>query len=320
VVRLGDGWLAGEAVALAICLVPAQLLARWTATDRRLRDRAVLQVIAFSGLIALLPAVAIENSGTAWVSPLTYPRWILSILAQVLAVPTLLGLTAVQEFVTRGQGTPVPYDPPRRLVSSGIYAYVANPMQLSAVVLLILLGAIVQNPWVAVAGVVAHVYSVGIACWDEESDLRARFGEAWQEYRSRVRPWVPRWRPWYREQTPVATLFVSEECEMCREVAGWFRIRGARGLTIVPAEDHPLDTLTRITYESADGAYRVSGTDAVGRALEHVHLGWAIVGFAIRMPIVAPFVQLLADASGAGPRPVKHRLSAASRTLPTPRF
>ena len=316
VVRLGDGWLIGEAVALAICLVPAQLLARWTATDRRLHGRALLQVVAFSGLLGVvLPALAIENGGAAWVNPLTYPRWILSVVAQVLAVPALVGFTAVQEFVARGRGTPVPCDPPRRLVSSGIYAYVANPMQLSAVVLLILLGALVQNPWVAAAGVVAHIYSVGIAGWDEESDLRARFGNAWQEYRERVRRWVPQWRPWYRDETPVATLYVSEECEMCREVAGWFRIRGARGLSIVPAEDHPNNALTRITYESVDGTYRASGMEAVARALEHVHLGWAIVSFAIRMPIVAQFVQLLADASGAEPRPVNHRRSATSRSF-----
>ena len=319
VVRLGAAWLIGDAIAIAIGLVPAQLLARWTAADRRLCDRALLQVIAFSGLLGLvLPALAIETSGTSWINPLTYPRWILSVLAQVLAVPALVGFTAVQEFVTRGLGTPVPYDPPRRLVSTGIYAYVANPMQLSAVVLLILLGAIVRNPWIAAAAVVAHIYSVGIAGWDEDSDLRARFGSAWLEYRYRVRRWVPTWRPWYRDDTRVATLYVSEECEMCREVADWFRIRGARGLSIVPAEDHPRDTLTRITYESADGAYRASGMAAVARALEHVHLGWALAGFAIRMPIVAPFVQLLADASGAEPRPVNRR-SATSRSLPSRR-
>jgi hypothetical protein len=65
VVRLGDDWLIGEVVALAVCLIPAQLLARWTATDRRLRDRALLQVVAFSGLLGLVfPAIAIDASQT----------------------------------------------------------------------------------------------------------------------------------------------------------------------------------------------------------------------------------------------------------------
>src|SRR5262249_28960278 len=44
VVRLGDDWLIGEFIGLTCCLVPAQLLARWTAADRALAGRAFLQV------------------------------------------------------------------------------------------------------------------------------------------------------------------------------------------------------------------------------------------------------------------------------------
>ena len=312
VVRLGNDWLIGEVAALAVCLIPAQLLARWTATDRRLRDRALLQMIAFCGLLGLVfPAIAIEASHTPWVNPLTYPRWAVGFILQALALPALLGLSAVQEFVTRGLGTPVPFDPPRQIVTTGPYTYVSNPMQVSAVLLLLLLGAIIQNPWVAAAGVMGHIYSIGLAGWDEDTDLSARFGAAWPAYRRRVRTWVPRWRPWYRDEDPIATLYVSEDCNMCREVSAWFRSRGARGLSIVAAEDHPRDALNRITYESTGATYRASGVEAVGRALEHVHLGWALLGFAIRLPIVSPFAQLLVDASGAGPRTVRRRSARA---------
>ncbi|HUQ87139.1 MAG TPA: hypothetical protein VM096_06240 [Vicinamibacterales bacterium] len=312
VVRLGDEWLVGEFVALGFCLVPAQLLARWTRADCRLPERAVLQVIAFCGLLGLvLPAIAIDASHTPWLNPLRYPRWALGLLVQLLAVPALVGLSAVQEFVTRGLGTPVPFDPPRRIVTTGPYAYVANPMQVSAVLLLLMLGAIIQNPWVAAAGVMGHIYSIGLAGWDEDADLSARFGTAWVAYGRNVRSWLPRWRPWYRDDAPMATLYVSEECDMCREVSAWFRSRRARGLSIVAAEDHPSDALTRITYESTDGNYRSSGMEAVARALEHVTLGWALLGFAMRLPIVSPFVQLLADASGAEPRTVNRRSSRA---------
>jgi protein-S-isoprenylcysteine O-methyltransferase Ste14 len=303
VIQLGPMWLVGEAVGLTIGLVPAQLLARWTTRDQHLVPRALLQVLTFAGLLVFaLPAIVIEGSGSAWDNPMARPAWQLSLLAQALAVPALLGLTAVQEFVTRGGGTPVPFDPPRRLVTTGVYAYVGNPMQLSAVVLLILLGLILRNPWLAAAGVMAHVYSAGLAGWDEDADLGQRFGEDWMNYRRGVRRWLPRLRPWHRPDHPPATLFVGVRCEMCRDVARWFERRGARQLAIAPAEMHASGALRRITYEPADGSRPASGVEAVARALEHIHLGWALVGFALRLPVVCEVAQLLADASGAEPR------------------
>lgn len=305
VVQLGPNWLVGEVAGLVGCLIPALLLARWTARDERLVERAGLQVIAFTGLMLfLLPAIVIEGSGSGWTNPFARPVWQLSLILQALCIPALLGLTAVQEFVTRGGGTPVPFDPPRRIVTTGVYAYVTNPMQTSAVVLLFMLGLALENLWVSAAGVMAHIYSVGIAGWDEDEDLRRRFGADWTVYRQRVRRWRPRWRPWYSDERPIATLFVSEECGMCREVAEWFRTRRVRGLSIVAAESHPSGALRRITYEPADGTRAAAGIEAVARALEHVHLGWALIGFALRMPIVSSVAQLLADASGAEPRKI----------------
>ncbi len=52
VVRLGANWLLGEAAAVALCLVPSQLLARWTAEDQNLGARACLQVMALLGPLA----------------------------------------------------------------------------------------------------------------------------------------------------------------------------------------------------------------------------------------------------------------------------
>src|SRR5436190_3674002 len=309
VLRLGPAWYLGEIVALLAVMLPGQLLARWTARRERLAGRTVLQVMAFAGLILfVLPTIVIEGTGGTWPNPLDRPVWQLSLIAQVLAFPALLGLAAVQEFVTRGGGTPVPFDPPQRLVTSGVYAYVGNPMQLSAVGLLILLGIVLWNPWVAAAGVMAHLYSAGLAGWDEDEDLKRRFGDGWTDYRRSVRRWLPRPRPWQRPDHGPARLYVSATYDMCREVARWFDARHASSLVIVPAESHPSGALARITYQPADGSASASGIAAVARALEHVHLGWAFVGFFLRLPTVSPLVQLLADASGAGPRLIPKEL------------
>jgi protein-S-isoprenylcysteine O-methyltransferase Ste14 len=236
VLQLGPAWLTGEAAGVIAALGPGQLLARWTSRQERLGARVALQALAFGGLVFfVLPAVAIEGSGGHFSSPLDRPTWQLSVILQILAAPAVLGLTAVQEFATRGFGTPVPFDPPKRLVTTGVYAYVRNPMQLSAVVLLLLLGLALQNLWVSAAGVMAHGYSMGFAGRDEDDDLRRRFGDRWTAYRLDVPRWIPRLRPWHAPDDPPARLYVAETCGVCRGVRRWLEQREPHHLEIVPA-------------------------------------------------------------------------------------
>ena len=314
VLHLGSGWLVGEAIGLLCGVVPGLLLARWTLRDEHLSARAALQVLAFGGLaVFVLPAIIIQAVGGNVADVLTRPTWQLSVIAQLLAVPAFIGLSAVHEFATRGGGTPVPFDPPKRLVTSGLYAYVRNPMQLSAVALFFLLGLALRNYWISAAGVMAHIYSIGLAGWDEDADLHQRFGTKWQLYRRGVRAWFPRVRPWHDPDEPAARLYVAASCSMCSEVGDWFRHRRASHLDIVAAETHPSRRLTRITYESGDGSSSASGVHALARALEHVHFGWAIVGCVLRLPGIGHAVQLLVDASGGEPRPAEIQVPRGSK-------
>ena len=306
VLQLHQGWTVGEAIGLLTALLPAQLLARWTARDEHLSRRVALQVVAFSGLVLfVVPTIVVESSGRSWgASPGS--SWSAIVLIHMLALPAIVGLTAVQEFAERGGGTPVPFDPPKRLVTTGIYAYVANPMQIAGVLALVLLGLVLRNAWVSAAGIMAHIYSAGLAGWDEEGDLQSRFGARWLRYRTSVRRWIPRWRPWFEPDAVPARLFVAQGCGMCAGAGWWLDRRITGGLTIVAAELHPSRSLTRMTYEPADGSRSAEGVEALARALEHIHFGWALLGFAIRLPGMRALVQLLADASGAEPRRVSN--------------
>ena len=73
-------------------------------------------------------------------------------------------------------------------------------------------------------------------------------------------------------------------CEICQSVQGWLAKRHPVGLEFAAAEQHPDRDLLRITYE--DGDYEVEGIAAIARALEHLHLGWGVVGFLMRLPVV----------------------------------
>ena len=307
VVQLGDRWLVGEAVCLVLALAPSQWLGRWTRDATHLYRRAGMQVFLFSGLtVGLLPAVIMANTGADWRHALGRPFWVNALLLQALAPIAVLGLSAVQEFAERGGGTPLPYDPPLRLVTSGAYAYVANPMQLSAMLLLAGWGWFLRSWWVAAAGVMAHIYSAGLAAWDEKGDVERRFGSEWRGYRAQVRAWIPRWRPWHLSlvdvQAPCAKLYVSETCGPCSEVKRWFESHGAIGLEVMAAEEYPGGELMRVTYRASVETTPETGVAALARGLEHIHFGWAMVGFAARLPGVGWFLQLLADASGAGPK------------------
>jgi protein-S-isoprenylcysteine O-methyltransferase Ste14 len=177
VVQLGPRWLIGELVAAAIVLIPAQLLARWTDRDEHLGGRVVLQCVLFTTLVLIaLPFLVLalrSNDWTVAASPI-----LCQILLQCAIVTSILGISAVQEFAERGGGTPFPYDPPKRLVRSGIYAYVRNPMQMATSILFALMAAALMSRWLVCAMSVSIAYAIGFAAWDERGDLRERFGDA----------------------------------------------------------------------------------------------------------------------------------------------
>jgi protein-S-isoprenylcysteine O-methyltransferase Ste14 len=307
VLVLGRSWLWGELASLVVVLLPAQLLARWTRLQRRLAGRATLQAILFSGLVVgVLPALVLQLTAGSLEALRARPGWLVSLSLQAIVLAAIPGLSAVQEFCERGLGTPLPYDPPRRLVTSGVYAYVANPMQISTVLVVSLLGVCVGSPWIAAGGAIALAYGAGLAAWHEDAETAARLGRSWTVYRSHVRSWLPRWRPWCALG---ARLYVARGCRPCSEVGGWLRRLEPAGIDIVAAEDHPARDLRRMTYEASDGS-TAEGVAALARALEHVHLGWAFVGWAARLPLVRPLLQIVFDGVGAGPRTIPRGIRA----------
>nr|WP_286676407.1 methyltransferase [Paracidobacterium acidisoli] len=186
------------------------------------------------------------------------------------------------------------------MVSSGIYRYVANPMQLSCGVVMLAWAALLRSGWLAAGACLSLIYSAGLAEWDERQDLSRRFGEAWHGYRAAVRNWLPRWRPFHAGAP--ARLYMASTCGPCSELRRWLEARRPLGMEIVDAERLPVGSIRRMRYLPGDGSAAVEGVRAMGRALEHLHFGWTFAGAMLRLPVVWQTVQLLMDASGLGPR------------------
>jgi protein-S-isoprenylcysteine O-methyltransferase Ste14 len=316
-IELNRSWLIGEFVGVAFVLFPAQLFSRWTLEDSHLRARVIFHVISSPLLLLfVLPETifAILNEG-GWNALLSARPWLRSLELQCIAVLGMAGVSAVQEFAGRGYGTPIPFDPPKRLVTSGLYRYVANPMQVSCSLVLTAWGIVLHDLWVAAAGAIAVIYGAGIAQWDEGLDMKTRVGERWEEYRRNVRNSIPRWRPWHDPHLPPARLYVAEECGPCSEIRRWFESRHPVGLSITAAEDHPQRDLQRMTYDPMDGTAAEEGVCAFARALEHLNLGWAYIGACMRLPLIRNVLQLLSDASGLGPQLILRRTARSSCEL-----
>ena len=298
-------WLVGEGLAALIVLVPALCLARWTFANNHLRVRAAMQTAIAGGLfLYLVPELVFAiRPGRGWMPLLGMPGWERQIGLQSLAILALPGLGAVMEFAERGRGTPIPYDPPVQLVASGVYRYCANPMQLSCALVMMGWAALLSSGWLVLAAIISIIYSAGIAEWDESQDLEQRFGAEWQRYRTAVRNWLPRWRPYHAG--PAARLYIAATCGPCSELRGWLEARLPVGMEMVDAETLAAGSIRRLRYDAGDGAGAVDGVRALGRALEHLNLGWALAGAALRLPLVWQSVQLVMDASGLGPRTVR---------------
>ncbi|MEU5884953.1 methyltransferase [Spirillospora sp. NPDC047279] len=295
VVVLGGGWLTGETVAVAVALVPGLLLSRWTDAGRRLMPRVLMQAVLAAVAMVVLPVMLSDVPER--------PGWALGLVAQLLLVPGALLAAAVWEFARTGRGTPLPYDPPARLVTTGPYAYVRNPMQTGMAAAYLLLATL--DPVFLPAAVVAFSYGAGLAAWHEDEQLRAEYGDAWTSYRAAVRPWLPRLRPF--PGMPPAVVWIAEDCGRCSPVAAWTSRRHPVALTVRAAEDHP-DGVRRMTYERADGV-RAQGVAAWAHAAGHLHLGWALLGWTLNLPVLGRFAQLCADAFGAGPAAAPARRS-----------
>jgi protein-S-isoprenylcysteine O-methyltransferase Ste14 len=103
-----------------------------------------------------------------------------------------LAFACVATFVARGEGTPAPFDPPRKFVARGPYKFVRNPMYIGGFTILFGFGLYEQSPaillftlpWLLMAHLFVVVY--------EEPHLRATFGTDYETYCRSVRRWLPR--------------------------------------------------------------------------------------------------------------------------------
>jgi len=124
------------------------------------------------------------------------PKLLPAAMNVILSVPILMLALfmlawSVLSFL-KVRGTPVPFNPPPKLVTSGPYAYVRNPMLTGIFLLLFGLGALFRSLTLVLIFTPAFI---AINVWElktiEEPELEKRLGEEYIQYKKKTPMFLP---------------------------------------------------------------------------------------------------------------------------------
>lgn len=112
--------------------------------------------------------------------------------AALVVIGLLVIVASAAVFVSRGKGTPAPFDPPVKFVRRGPYKWVRNPIYLGVM-------AVVGGEGLFLTSWHIAVYWTCLVCClhllvalHEENALRFRFGAMYEDYKRDVPRWIPR--------------------------------------------------------------------------------------------------------------------------------
>lgn len=118
---------------------------------------------------------------------------LLKIVAVILfPFVSFIGLSSAYTMAKIGRGTPLPMDTASKLVVSGIYSYVRNPMAIAGIGQGLLVGLFLGSPLVLLYGLMGGFIWQMIFRPLEEIDLLKTFGADYETYRQNVKCWIPR--------------------------------------------------------------------------------------------------------------------------------
>ena len=114
-----------------------------------------------------------------------------------IALGIIIYILCSRSFVSIGKGTPIPFTPTKKLIVTGLYRFVRNPLYIAGVFVLAGEALLFQSIGiffyclVMFGGFNLHVLM-------EETILAEKFGETYKRYCKVVPRWIPRLTP-YRE-------------------------------------------------------------------------------------------------------------------------
>ena len=146
----------------------------------------------------IIPAIGLYFTSFYLFTEIHFPFNILAFIlgGSIFTGGLIIVIAAIRQFIQKGKGTLAPWDPPKKLVVSGVYRYTRNPMISGVAFILlgetILFGSWLLLIWFILFSAVNYIYFIV----GEEPLLEKKFGADYREYKKHVPRLMPRRTPW----------------------------------------------------------------------------------------------------------------------------
>lgn len=151
---------------------------------------ALFLVLAPGSIAGLMPWLI-----AGWPGPSANPAFV-AVGVVLLGLGAVLLLDCFRRFAVQGLGTPAPVAPPERLIVTGAYRYVRNPMYVAVTALILGQAALFASAALLVYAAIIwagfHAFVLGY----EEPTLRRQFPDDYAAFFAAVPRWIPRAIPW----------------------------------------------------------------------------------------------------------------------------
>jgi protein-S-isoprenylcysteine O-methyltransferase Ste14 len=160
--------------------------------------KVIILIILVPGtVVVIVPYLILLKSGVIGWPGVSIIRILASILGVLCAN---LSLYCAWGFAVHGHGTPAPIDPPKVLVTQGLYKFNRNPMYVGIIGVILSEALFFGSMSLLIYAVVLwfgfHIFII----FYEEPHLRSQFGKAYQEYCRKVPRWGVAMQPFCGEE------------------------------------------------------------------------------------------------------------------------
>lgn len=157
-------------------------------------------VVVWSLILLVFPVLIVRLETKLGIPQFAFP--VQKTLAAIFfCAVSAIGVSGAYTMAKIGRGTPLPLDAASKLVVAGVYSFVRNPMAMSGIGQGLAVGLFWGSPLVLIYAL------MGAFIWQlifrplEEADLTRNFGADYEDYRRRVRCWVPNRKPYQIDST-----------------------------------------------------------------------------------------------------------------------